>query len=340
MAFSDIFGHEKQIQVLRQAIKSNRIPHAYLFYGMAGVGKRSTAMVFAKAVNCRVGGGDACDRCSSCMKADHGNHPDLKIIEPSGQSIRIQDIRDIQHQIAFRPLDGGRRVLILIDAEKMNSTAANALLKTLEEPTTANILVLTSSRPYQLPLTVLSRCQPLRYNPLGRETVERYLRERRHVPDDAARLLAASSAGSIGRAIEMNDEDYLSLRNETLEQILSLHRGDPLGLYAVIRTFGQQRRDILERLDILKVCFRDALVYKETGAIDALSNQDRAAEIQSIARAHTTADLLENLRSVERAGRAIDQNANKSLTLEAMMVRLTLKPALRRTMSSEEYCRR
>ena len=325
MVFKDISGHEKQIHVLRQTITGNRIPHAYLFYGMAGVGKRSTAQVFAKAVNCETGEGDACGCCSSCIKADHGNHPDLKIVEPSGQSIRIQDIRDIQHQIAFRPLDGGRRVFILIDAEKMNSTAANALLKTLEEPTRSNILILISSRPYQLPLTVLSRCQPLRFNPLGRETVERYLRERLRVPADPARLLAASSGGSIGRAIEMNDEDYLSLRNQVLEQITALQGGDPLSLYGVIQAFGQQRKDILERLDMLKVCFRDALVYRETGVTDYLSNQDRATEIQSIARAHTTAGLLKNIQAVDLAGRAIDQNANKSLTLEAMMVRLALK---------------
>ena len=325
MVFKDISGHEKQIHVLRQTITGNRIPHAYLFYGMAGVGKRSTAQVFAKAVNCATGEGDACGSCSSCLKADHGNHPDLKIVEPSGQSIRIQDIRDIQHQIAFRPLDGGRRVFILVDAEKMNSTAANALLKTLEEPTRSNILILISSRPYQLPLTVLSRCQPLRFNPLNRETVERYLRERLRVPADPARLLAASSGGSIGRAIEMNDEDYLSLRNQVLEQITALQGGDPLSLYGVIQAFGQQRKDILERLDMLKVCFRDALVYRETGVTDYLSNQDRATEIQSIARAHTTAGLLKNIQAVDLAGRAIDQNANKSLTLEAMMVRLALK---------------
>jgi DNA polymerase-3 subunit delta' len=325
MAFEDIAGHEKQIHVLRQAITSNRVPHAYLFYGMAGVGKRSTALVFAKALNCLEGRGDACGRCPSCRKADHGNHPDLRIVEPSGQSIRISDIRDIQHQIAFRPLDGGRRVLILIDAEKMNSTAANALLKTLEEPTQGNILILISSRPYLLPLTVLSRCQPLRYNPLSRETVERYLRERLRTPADTARLLAASSGGSIGRAVGMSGEDYLSLRNEILGQVMALQSGDPLRLYADIQTFGQQREDILARLDILKVCFRDALVYRETGATDYLSNSDRAADIRSVACAHTTADLLQKIRTVDLAGRAIDQNANKSLTLEAMMVRLSLK---------------
>jgi DNA polymerase-3 subunit delta' len=325
MAFKDIYGHEKPIRILQQAMSSNRIAHAYLFYGMEGIGKRSTALVFAKALNCQEGRGEACGHCSSCLKADHGNHPDLRIIEPAGQSIRVQEIRDIQQQMAFRPFEGGWRTFILVDAEKMNSIAANALLKTLEEPTPFNIVILVSSRPYRFLLTVLSRCQPLRFNPLTRETVELYLQERLSIPNDTARLLAASSGGSIGRAIEMNDADYLSLRNQMLEEVLAPQRQDPLRLFSIIHTFGQERKDILERLDILRMCFRDALVFKETGMIHSLFNQDRTPEIQSFARSHSAADLLKNIQIVDRAYGAIDQNANKSLTLEAMMFRLAPK---------------
>ena len=323
MAFSDIYGHEKQVLVLQQAMRRNRIPHAYLFYGMSGIGKRSAALVFAKALNCETAQGDACDRCISCRKTDHGNHPDLRIIEPAGQSIRISEVRELQEQMTFRPLDGNRRIFILVEADKMNAAAANALLKTLEEPTASNILVLVSSRPYQLPLTILSRCQPLRFSPLTRETVEQYLQERLSLPADAARLLAASSGGSIGRAIKMNDEDYLSLRNNVLEQVME--REDPFRIFSMINDFGKERKDILERLDIMKICFRDALVYKETGMPRYLFNQDRVPEIQSVAGGHTVLELLKNIRTVDWAYRAIEQNANKSLTLEAMMFRLASK---------------
>jgi DNA polymerase-3 subunit delta' len=325
MAFKDIHGHEKQIRILQQAMRRNRMAHAYLFYGTKGIGKRSTALIFARALNCRTGQEDACDRCPSCLKADHRNHPDLRIIEPAGQFIRIQEIRDLQQQMTFRPFEGGRRTFILVDAEKMNGPAAGALLKTLEEPTPSNILILISSRPYLLPLTVLSRCQPLRFNPLSRDTVERYLQERLSVLPPAARLLAASSGGSIGRAIEMNDADYLSLRNSMLEQVMGPQPQDPLRLFSILQTFGQERKDILERLDILRGCFRDALVYKETGMSHYLTNQDRAPEIQSFAGAHSAPELLKHIRTVDRACRAIDQNANKSLTLEAMMFRLASK---------------
>jgi len=323
MAFKDIYGHEKQILILQQAMRRDRVPHAYLFYGLPGIGKKSTALVFAKALNCLTVQGDACDRCISCRKSDHGNHPDLRIIEPAGQSIRISEVRELQEQMTYRPLDGNRRIFILADAEKMNSAAANALLKTLEEPTSSNILVLVSSRPYQLPLTILSRCQPLRFSPLTRETVERYLQERLSITTDTARLLAASSGGSIGRAQEMNHEDYLSLRNGVLEQLME--REDPFRIFSAIGAFGKERKDIMERLDIMKICFRDALVYKETGMTHYLLNQDRVPEIQSLAGGYSAEDLLKNIRTVDRAYRAIDQNANKSLTLEAMMFRLAHK---------------
>jgi DNA polymerase-3 subunit delta' len=322
MAFKDIHGHVRQIRILQQAMTKNRMAHAYLFYGMQGIGKKSTALVFARALNCRAGQGDACGRCSSCLKADHGNHPDLRIIEPSGPFIRIDQIREIQQQMAFRPLEGGWRTFILVDAEKMNGPAAGALLKTLEEPTPANMLILISSRPYRLPLTVVSRCQPLRFNPLSRETVDHYLQERLGIEPPAARLLAASSGGSIGRAIEMNDSDYVSLRNDLLEKVMGEQHGDPLQLFSLVHAFGQERKDILERLDILKGCFRDALIYRETGMTQSLFNQDRVSEIRSFAGGHSAADLLKNIRIVDRAHRAIDQNANRLLTLETMMFRL------------------
>ncbi|MBA4396722.1 MAG: DNA polymerase III subunit delta' [Syntrophus sp. (in: bacteria)] len=325
MAFKDIHGHEKQIRILQQALLNNRLAHAYLFYGMQGIGKKSTALVFARALNCQTGQGDACGRCPSCRKADHGNHPDLRIVEPAGQFIRIDQIRELQQQMAFRPFDGGRRTFILIDAEKMNPPAAGALLKTLEEPTQANIIILISSRPYLLPLTVLSRCQPLRFNPLTRDSVDRCLQERLGVAPPAARLLAASSGGSIGRAIEMNDADYLALRNNILEQVMGDKSVDPLVFFSMIQAFGQERKDILERLDILKGCFRDTLVYKETGMTHFLMNQDRARDIQSFADSHSAAEILKNMRAVDRAYHAIDQNANRSLTLETMMFRLAAK---------------
>ena len=166
MSFKDIYGHEKQISILQTAAARNRIPHAYLFYGMEGVGKRTVAEVFTKALNCRSNSVDACDECPSCVKIDRGNHPDVIMIRAEGQFIKIKEIRELQEQMKFRPLEGRKRIFIIDDADRMNIVSANALLKTLEEPSASNILILITARPHQLPMTILSRCQHVRFNPL------------------------------------------------------------------------------------------------------------------------------------------------------------------------------
>ncbi|HLE18996.1 MAG TPA: AAA family ATPase, partial [Syntrophales bacterium] len=147
MSFRDIFGHEKQIAHLQSSMVQNRTPHAFLFYGMAGIGKRTIATAFAKALNCRANDRDACDACDACRKADRKNHLDIINLEAEGQYIKIQAIRDLQERMKFKPWEGKKRVCIIDEADRMNDAAANALLKTLEEPPSANILILVTARP-------------------------------------------------------------------------------------------------------------------------------------------------------------------------------------------------
>jgi DNA polymerase III subunit delta' len=320
MTFGEIYGHEKQIAILKSAMANNRVAHAYLFYGTEGIGKRTTAFVFARALLCE---GDAppCDTCMSCRKAEHNNHPDIIAIKPEGQFIKIGAVKELQEQIQFRP-QAGRRICILTEADRMNAAAANALLKTLEEPSPGNILLLTTSRPHALPMTILSRCQHLRFTPVSREEVARFLREKESLAGGEADVLAASSGGSIGAALEMNREDYLSLRNGILEYLSEDDPDDTLKRLAFACGFGTEREEILHRLQILKTCYRDAMVLRETGDAGRLIFRDRANVIHSVAGRLSGQTLVRNLALVERAMRAIDQNVNKTLTLETMAIKL------------------
>lgn len=183
MSFQDIVGHERQIEQLQSCLVQHRIPHAFLFYGLEGIGKKTTAFTFAKALNCLTnehdtGPRDACDTCLSCGKADHNNHLDIVVLEPEGPFIKIQAIRNLQERMKFKPWEGKKRVCIIDSAERMNDAAANALLKTLEEPPAANIIILISPLPSQLPATILSRCQQVRFNPLPEEKVASFLQWR------------------------------------------------------------------------------------------------------------------------------------------------------------------
>jgi DNA polymerase-3 subunit delta' len=319
MAFGELTGHEKQVAILRNAMVNNRIAHAYLFYGMEGIGKRTAAAVFARALNC-AGESPPCNACASCRKAQHQNHPDIITIPVEGQFIKIGAIKELQEQMKFRPREGRRRVFILPEADRMNAAAANSLLKTLEEPSAGNILLLTTSRPHALPLTILSRCQHLRFTPLPPEVVDRYLRETESLEREAAGVLAASSGGSIGRALEMKRDDWLRLRNGIIEH-LSDNPG-PLKRLAFAGRLGTEREEILASLDILRTCYRDAMVLRETRDAERLIFQDRNALIQALAGRLSGRSLLNNLATVEEAMRAIDQNANKTLTLEAMAINL------------------
>lgn len=334
MSFKDIFGHEKQIRILQSAALRNRPSHAYLFYGMEGIGKRTVAETFAKALNCEnreasaqgiVPGDndfDSCDRCPSCFKADRKNHSDIITVKADGQFIRIREIRDVQEQMKFAPLEGKMRIFIMVDADRMNSVSANALLKTLEEPSRFNLLILLTSSPHQLPVTILSRCQPVRFNPLNRDTVVSFLQKRLSMEAERARTIAFSSAGSIGKALEMNDDSYMTIMDEILRIILTDHKKEPLKFLSTINSFGQDREDITDRLNILMTGYRDALIYKETGSDQHIIHQQCTDIVKAAAHGLSGREILENIRSVDRAMDAIDRNANKKLTLEVLLFKL------------------
>jgi DNA polymerase-3 subunit delta' len=321
MAFGELYGHHKTIAILKSAAANDRVAHAYLFYGMEGIGKRTAASVFARALNCE-GKSAPCDACPSCRKAQHRNHPDIVTVATEGQFIKIGAVKELQEQMKFRPREGRRRVFIMPEADRMNAPAANALLKTLEEPSAGNILLLTTSRPHALPVTILSRCQHLRFTPLPREDVQRYLREKESLDNDAAGVLAASSGGSIGRALEMKRHDWLNVRNGIIEHLSEDDPADPLKRLAFAGLFGTEREEILEGLEILRTCYRDAIVFRETRDAGRLVFQDRTALIRAVAGRLSGRALLSNLAAVEAAMGAIDQNVNKTLTLETMAINL------------------
>ncbi|HNU84248.1 MAG: DNA polymerase III subunit delta' [Pseudomonadota bacterium] len=321
MSFANLYGQDGPIDVLKRAVEKRRVPHAFLFYGAEGVGKRTAALALAKALNCERGGGDACDACASCRKIDKGNHPDLVVIEPEGQFIKVADIKELQERMRFRPLEGTRRVVIINDAERMNATSANSLLKTLEEPSAVNVFLLVSSRPHLLPMTILSRCHRLRFNPVPRDVIAAFLEREHGLAPERARILASSSGGSIGRAISLHRGDYIARRDGLLDRVA---RGslDPMACLDLAGRLAGEKEDILEALDILKSWYRDLLVFRETGDAGALIHRDRAGDILRLAPAMSGESILAAFREIRGAAEAIERNANKPLTLETMVFTL------------------
>jgi len=221
MGFSSIFGHEKQKKVLLSFLEQERLPHALLFSGQNGIGKRMLAIEFIKHIFCETG--KACGMCRSCMKIAHGNHPDFFLVEGE-TSIDIDQSRMIGREIYEYPYEGDKRVILIDKAETMTREAANALLKTLEEPPPYNIFFLITSSERDIPITIRSRCARIAFSPLREEHLNRYFREVLGLDEKRARLLSHISYGSIGSGQFWLEENHLLLRRKLAELITGKSR--------------------------------------------------------------------------------------------------------------------
>lgn len=250
MPFEDIVGQNLAVSVLQSALKSGRIPHAYLFYGPESVGKTTTADAFAKAANCldqrAAADGDFCGTCLSCRKIASGNHPDVRIIRPvatlrdadnvaapvtlEGAEIRIEQIRDLIRDASLTRSHGRRKVYIISQADTMRDAVANCLLKTLEEPNPDTTLVLVASSLAGVLPTVQSRCQLLRFGPVPEEVAAAALARRfRSVPAEQVNAVAALSMGAFGWAVTALERGVvLSVRNDVLRIAAGLADADPI----------------------------------------------------------------------------------------------------------------
>lgn len=325
MAFSHILGQAKAIAVLQNALRHHRIPQAYLFAGDDGIGKKFAAIMLAKALNCREQEDDACDHCVSCHKIDRGNHPDVRIIEPDGQFIKIDQIRELQRDAGYKPFEGKRKVYIIDHAEAMRPEAANALLKTLEEPSADSLIILVTANVYALLPTVISRCQFVRFVSLGVGTLAGLLMEKKQIEPERARLMASLSEGCLGRALSMDDTDALEKRKD-VEQILNtLSSGlqDVRVLFSQVEMLLENKTMIQEFLDIMLVWYRDMYLLKEQGDTALIANADAIARLDGSAKRLSLRQIRRLFEIVYQTKLDILRNANLQLALEVMLISLT-----------------
>lgn len=331
MALKDVLGQERPIEILKRSLIYDRLPHAYIFVGEEGVGKAYTALNLAKTINCDSAAGplfgtepieiDACDNCPSCHEIDKGIHPDVLFIEPDGDQIKIDQIRMAQERFSLGALRGRRKVMIIDKAHMMNISSANALLKTLEEPTLGALIILITSAPNLLPATVLSRCQKLSFNILSSKVIEELLLTR-DFKEEEAHLVASLSDGRIGKALQGNMEKELEEREIFLTIFGSLK--DPFYNISPIME-GIAKTDEVRLEEILKwgeIWFRDILVFKLTGDYKLLINKDKNKEIKDAAGRLSSDQMYDCFRIIHDTMRFIILRANKQLALEVMAMRL------------------
>jgi DNA polymerase-3 subunit delta' len=325
MAFTQILGQDKAINVLQRAIRHQRVPQAYIFAGEDGVGKKLTALMLAKALNCREREDDACDHCISCHKIDDGNHPDVRLIEPDGQYIKIDQIRTLQKDVNYRPYEGRRKVYILDQAEALRTEAANALLKTLEEPSPDSLLILVTANVYALLPTVISRCQFVRFVALGVPQLTEFLKREKQMPAEQARLIASLAEGCPGRAFAMDTDDILAKR-AMLEEVLTLLSSglqDVREVFDQAEKLAQRKPEIHEFLDLLLVWYRDLYLLQEQGRPDLVANADALSRLARTAQQLSRSQTQRLFDVVYQTKLDLLRNANLQLTLEVMLMSLT-----------------
>ena len=325
--FNQILGHENIIHSLKSSIEGERVNHAYIFAGEKGIGKHTLAKAFAKTLNCRNGGTEPCDMCLSCKTFDTGNNPDIVTVTHSKRDITVDVIREqIGENIIYRPHSNKYKIFIMPESDKMNVSAQNAFLKTLEEPPEFAIFILLCENYNKLLATILSRCITFKLRPVSHTIIEKYLIEHNLSDKEKAQMYARYSQGSIGRAVELsNSEDFNEIRNYTIDLAKNLENADLIKMYKLAEGLKEYKDEIDTVLEILLLLYRDILVYIKTGSRKYIIQQDKIDDIINMAQLSNTAQLEKRCDAINDTRMKLLNNGDFQLMTEALFFKIKEK---------------
>jgi DNA polymerase-3 subunit delta' len=330
MPFQQIIGHQRPIKWLQTAVETNHLGHSYLFHGEPAIGKRYTAMALTQFLHCEHpqvhSTPDACGACRACHQIEQAIHPDCIIIQPEdGQKqnpkIKIDQIRAIEHLVIYRPLVGSHKVCLIDEADTMTIEAANALLKTLEDPPDHCLFLLISSRPEHLLPTIRSRCIALRFSPLPTHGVNQFLQQHTALKPSDANLVSTFSEGRLGQALHQDPEE-LKIK---LRQYWALLFGEHM-------TSAPQVFDISESL-VKSNQIPEAIYWFQQGLRDLLllsldeSNAprfycDQEPALRQLAQRITPSAIVELSQELNQLERGHQRNLNMQIGLEQFFFHL------------------
>ena len=286
--FQDILGNDKIKELLQETIKNEKVSHSYLFIGQAGIGKKMLAKEFAKAVLC-LENNKCCDTCKSCLEFDSQNNPDFVLIEPEGNNIKIEQIRNMQRKVQEKPIISGKKIYIIDNADLMTQEAQNALLKTLEEPPEFVTIILIGENENAFLATIKSRCMILHFNSISNLDMKKYLEDNYHM--NVTSNMLDVFHGSIGKAIEIKDKQETYLLIE--QAIENLEKEDLIDLIKKLDILYTSKEEILDMLDYINIIL--------------------------LKKSKQNVNYTDCIKIVEDTKRRINQNANYDMSIDNML---------------------
>jgi DNA polymerase III subunit delta' len=328
-----VIGQQKAVSLIEKSFSQRAVAHAYLVVGSRHVGKMTLAIAMAQALNCS-SATLPCGECPACRRIASGSFSDVQVVglaktggdeTRSKTEISIEQVRELQHAASLAPFEGRCRIFIIDQAERLSLEAANALLKTIEEPPSGVVFILLTSNEEALLPTVVSRCQRLELKPLAAGEVEQALLEKKVEPD-RAKLLGHLARGLVGWAFSAaSDESLASDRLELRDRVMSLAGGGlmPRLDYAaeLAGLFGRDRQKAGEALETWRDWWRDLMLTK-LGISEAVISVDRLAELEKMAASLTLEEIRKFIGDIEMAGEQLRQNASPRLVLEVLALNI------------------
>ncbi len=325
--FKEIVGQEQLKEHLTNAIRLNKVSHAYIINGERNCGKEFIAKTFAMALQCENKEDvEPCEECRACKQAMGNNHPDILFLShEKPNTISVDDIRSqINGNVAIKPYSGSKKVYIINEGEKMTVQAQNALLKTLEEPPEyAVIIILTSNVEAFLP-TIISRCVVLNMKPVRDEQIKQFLMEEMEIPSYKADICAAFARGNVGKArLLAKSEEFDKVKEEAITLLKYINDMEIHEIVAAIKKITEYKFDVNDYLDILSIWYRDVLLYKATRDVNHLIFREEIQHIRKVADKSTYEGIEIIIDSLEKSKQRLTANVNFDLTMELLL--LTIK---------------
>jgi len=328
----NLLGHEWAVDLLRGQLANTRRPHnhAYLFTGPQGVGRRTLALRLAQALNCTqpAAAGLPCGECRACRLIERMQHPDLWIVqaEPGSATLKVDQVRELQRTLSLAPYEATYKIALLLRFEEANPNAANALLKTLEEPPPQVVMLLTASDAEALLPTVVSRCEVIRLRPVSRAQLSEGLQTHWGLPAPEAHLLAHLSGGRPGYALRLRQNpEMLEQRRNQLDEHRRLLAAARVERFSYAEELSKDRALLLNTLQTWLTLWRDVML-RVSASSAPLTNIDCQAEIETLAGQVGLTMAQQLVSKLERAIEQIENYLNARLVTEVLMLDLPHRP--------------